>query len=207
MKIKRKKREKEPEKKTKSRSSKKVKNIDFWKQSLMMLEQMPEQMMTINGWNADQLAEEIADLTQKITQSQRGTTSRRKGSSYENTIAKKFLDKWGIRLVRTPMSGGFQKSSDNESIRGDLSCLDESITFRLHPECKNQKTWNLRSWYKQAGEDCPPGKIPIVIYHDSQKIKDGKRIHEAGDFVKIRLEDFLSIVDVEKVVVKKGKKK
>jgi hypothetical protein len=180
----------------------KVKNIDHWKLQLQMYEQMPENVMTINGWTAEKLVEEIADLKQKIEQSQRGKSSRRKGASYENFIAKKIGEKWMIRLVRTPMSGGFQKSSDNEDIRGDLSCLDKNKKFLLHPECKKQKTWSLRKWFKQAKEDCPEGKIPTVIFHDFQEIKDGKRVNDAEDFVMIRLDDFLEIVDETKVIIK-----
>lgn len=171
-----------------------------------MYEQMPEQIMVIKGWTQKQLDSAIADLTQKITLSSRGKSARRKGASYENIVASKFLEKWGIRLVRTPMSGGFQKSSDNETLRGDLSCLDKNTFFGLSPECKNQKTWKLREWFKQAKEDCPPGKIPIVIYHDTLVNKDGKRVQNAEDYVMIRLNDFLDITDQSKVVIKSEEK-
>jgi hypothetical protein len=186
----------------------KVKNVEHWTLKLQMYEQLPEQSMALNGWTEEELQEEIADLKQKIEYSRRGKSSRIKGATYENAIAKKFGDKWGIRLVRTPMSGGFQKSSDNEDIRGDLSCLDKGTRFLLHPECKKQKTWKLREWYKQAKEDCPSGKIPVVIYHEFRKIEEGKRVREAEDFVQIRLSDFLEIVDKDKVVIKeKGMKR
>jgi hypothetical protein len=182
----------------------KVKNIDHWKLQLQMYEQMPDNVKALNGWSQEELEHEIADLKQKIEQSQRGKSSRRKGASYENTIAKVIGEKWGIRLVRTPMSGGFQKSSDNEDIRGDLSCLDKNTYFKLHPECKKQKTWKLRDWFKQADSDCPKGKIPIVIFHEFQKNVEGKREVEAEDFVQIRLSDFLEIVDESKIIIKKA---
>ena len=180
----------------------KVKSIDLYKQELQMYEQMPEQIKVIKGWTQTELEQAIADLTQKITLSKRGKSSRVKGASYENTVAKKFAEKWGIRLVRTPMSGGFQKSSDNESIRGDLSCLEKNTFFKLSPECKNQKTWKLREWYKQSREDCPPGKVPLVIFHQSQENKDGKRAIEAEDFVMISLSDFLDLTDQNKAVIR-----
>lgn len=185
----------------------KIKNIELLQTELQMYEQMPEQIMVIKGWTQEELEENIADLTQKIEMSKKGKSSRTKGAVYENSIAKRFLESWGVRLVRTPMSGGFQKSSDNEEIRGDLSCLDKNTKFLLSPECKKQKTWKLREWFKQAKEDTPKGKIPIVIFHDFQQIKDGKRVHEAEDYVMIRLEDFLNITDQSKVVIKTEPKK
>lgn len=186
---------------------KKIKNIELLQTELKMYEQMPEQIMVIKGWTQEELEQNIEDLTQKITLSKRGKSSRAKGATYENTIAKKIGEKWNIRLVRTPMSGGFQKSSDNEDIRGDLSCLDKDTKFILSPELKKHKTWKLREWFKQSKEDCPNGKIPIVIYHDFQQIKDGKRVNEAEDYVMIRLGDFLNITDQSKVVIRGGAKR
>lgn len=181
----------------------KVSKLDYWKQQLMMCEQLPDQMMAVNGWTVEELEEEIAYLKKKIGHSTQGTASRRKGANYENVIAKKIYESWGIRLVRTPMSGGFQKSQENDSMRGDLSCLDKTINFKLSPECKKQKTWNLRDWFKQAKEDAPEGKIPIVFFHDFQKIQDGKVVRKAEDYVMLRTEDFLNIIAQDKIIEKK----
>jgi hypothetical protein len=187
----------------KREKKRKVSNIEFWKQELMMCQQIPEQMMVLKGWTKEELEENIADLEQKIGYSLQGTKAKRKGSTYERRLAKAFFDKWGVKLVRTPSSGGFQKESNQELIRGDLSCLDPNIDFMLHAEAKNHKTWNLKKWFKQSEEDCPPRKIPVVLYHKPQVIKDGKRIDEADDFVMIRLTDFLEIADKKKVIRRK----
>lgn len=171
--------------------------------NLDMMLKMPDEMCMLHGWTPEQLEQEIIGIETLLGRSKRGTMARRKGGTYERTIARKFMEAWGIKLTRTPMSGGFQKSQENESMRGDLSCLDESIYFRLGPECKNQATWNLNSWYKQAEEDTPEGKIPIVIFHRPQKIQKGKREQTAEDFVMIKLSDFFNIVDVDSVIMKK----
>jgi hypothetical protein len=194
---------KEEKKTSGKKGDKKVSNIEYWEQRLMMCEHMPDQMKALNGWTDEEIAEEIVFLSQKIKFSKQGKSSRTKGATYENKVRDRFLDKWGVRLVRTPMSGGFQKSADNDSFRGDLSCLDKDVDFRLSPECKKQQTWNLRKWFDQAKDDAPKGKIPIVIYHDFQQIKNNKVVRKADDFVMLRLEDFLDIVDQSKVVLKK----
>ena len=193
------------EKKTKKKT-KKIKQIELLETELQMYEQMPEQIKQLKGWSQKELEERIEELRQKIEQSKRGKSSKIKGATYENKIAKKFQEVWGIRLVRTPLSGGFQKSSDNEEIRGDLSCIDKGIKFLLHPECKYQRAWKLREWFNQAQEDCPSGKIPIVIFHKHQKIESGKLVDTADDFVQIRLDDFLKIVDKSKVIIKEEQK-
>lgn len=191
----------------KKKREKKVRSIDLYQQELQMYLQMPDQIRVIKGWTQKELDQAIADLTEKVTLSKRGKSSRIKGATYENTIAKKIGAKWGITLVRTPMSGGFQKSSDNEDIRGDLSCLDKNTKFILSPELKKQKTWKLREWFRQSKEDAPVGKIPIVVFHDFKVIKEGKVVNKAEDYVMIKLEDFLEITTQDKVIIKTEEKK
>ena len=189
------------------RKSNSVKSIELYKQELQMYEQMPEQIMVLKGWTREELDLAVSDLKGKVALSQQGTSARTKGARYEITVAKHFLEKWKVRLVRTPMSGGFQKSSDNDTFRGDLSCIDPNIDFRLSPECKKQKTWKLREWFKQAEEDTPKGKIPVVIFHEFKKVEEGKQVRKAEDYVMIKLSDFLDIVDTQKVVLPKQKTK
>jgi len=51
----------------------------------------------------------------------RGKRSKRKGSSYERDIAKKFKEVYKEDLVRTPQSGGFAKKSVKaDEFRGDI---------------------------------------------------------------------------------------
>src|SRR3712207_7135455 len=56
----------------------------------------------------------VEDLESKIKASKLGKSKRRKGSTYENAMAKVFRDRMDVELVRTPMSGGFAKNSDKE---------------------------------------------------------------------------------------------
>lgn len=183
------------------------KKIDLIKQELELYLSNPSLTMESKGWTKAQYDEIIEDLEQKIKNSKRGKSSRNKGANYERTIAKIFKEKLGVELKRTPQSGGFAKdSSKGDEFRGDIVSVDDTIDFKLHIECKDQATWSLPAWLRQSEEDCPQGKIPVVVFHRRQKNKDGKRIQEAGDYVVLSLEDFLDIVDEDKIVVLKERK-
>lgn len=163
-----------------------------------------EEKRKIMGLTSDD-EKELETLKTKLTQSKRGLGSKRKGASYERKIASVFKRAFGIELTRTPQSGGFAKKSKKaDDFRGDIVCLDDDVAFKLHIECKDQKTWKLREWLKQASEDCPTGSTPCVIFHQAQENKDGKRVQESCEFIALPLEDFLSIVDTNKIIKKKG---
>lgn len=167
-----------------------------------------EQQLMFYQNNLDKLSPEdlevMKDLEQQLDKSKRGKSAKVKGASYERTIAKIFKKFLNIDLVRTPQSGGFaKKSTKANEFRGDITCLDESIYFKLHIEAKNHKTWKLKDWFKQATEDCPKGKIPCVVFHQTQENKDGKRISESKEYISMQLEDFLAIVDKEKIITQK----
>jgi hypothetical protein len=157
--------------------------------------------MKLKGWTEEQLEAEIQRIEELIGLSRKGSKSRRKGSVYERKIAKLFLEKWGLKLTRTPMSGGFKKDVTSAEFRGDLNTLDKLISFLLHTECKDHIMWKLKEWFEQAVADCPEGKYPTVIFHQPQEHREGKRVREADDFVMIRFSDFLEIVDPSKVII------
>lgn len=181
------------------------KNVDLLKQELDFYISNPKLVMQNKGWSKAQYNEEIENLQHKINSSKRGRSSKAKGSTYERTIARKFEEALGIELKRTPQSGGFAKKSEKaQEFRGDIVCLDKDKDLKLHIECKNHISWSLPSWLKQAEEDCPKGKVPLVIFHRRQKNVEGKRVQEVGDYVSLSLEDFLSIVDESKIIQIKG---
>ncbi len=151
--------------------------------------------------------EKIRELKEALKKSKKGRRSRRKGSNYERKV-KALLKEWiDIDLERTPLSGGFAKGKNLKSVKGDLNTLDEDINFLLHIECKDQLKWAIKSWWKQAVDDCPKEKIPLIFLHQNQENKDGKRVQEAEDFVFIRAEDFFRLVDRNKIIKYKGEKK
>jgi len=132
----------------------------------------------------------LVKRTKKPTKSQLGKRSRNKGSNYEREIAKRF-EKWtGVEFVRTPMSGGFQKSKQTaEDFRGDIVPADRKRVCKVHIECKNQKTWALPNWLKQAQADVNKnGRIPLVIFHKHNTSEDN---------ICLRLEDFYALVQPE----------
>lgn len=177
------------------------KSVDLLKEELELLKSNPSLVMSSKNWTQEEYENNVALLEKKIQNSKRGRSSKAKGSNYERDIAKTFKEKLVIELVRTPMSGGFQKKSEALSVKGDITNLDHTIEFLLHIECKDHKSWSLPSWLLQAEEDCPKGHIPSVVFHRRQLNKDGKRVQEAGDYVALKLEDFLSIVDRSKVII------
>lgn len=184
----------------------KSKKIDLLKQELNLLLSNPILVQEQYGWTEKEFNDYIANLELKIEQSKRGKSSKRKGSTYERKIAKMYKESLGVELVRTPMSGGFQKNIKATNIKGDLSCLDDSIDFRLHTECKDQKTVKIRDWFNQACEDCPENHIPTVVLHLIQVIKNNKVTNNSEDLIVLRTKDFLNIVDKSKIIVPKKKK-
>lgn len=136
---------------------------------------------------------------QKEKHVRQGKNAKRKGGQYERNIAKKFQERYGVELKRTPQSGGFAKKSDKaDDYRGDITIVDTKQMLLLHIECKNQKTWSLPKWISQAEEDCPEDRTPIVVFHQHNTSKD---------YVCVSLEDFLSLVEKNKVVGKRVFKK
>lgn len=132
---------------------------------------------------------------EKKARSRRGKNAKAKGASFERTIAKKFQEKFGVELKRTPQSGGFAKKSEKaDEFRGDITLVDNTLDFLLHIECKNQKTWSLHQWLKQAESDCPDGKIPVVIFHEH---------NTSNEYVTLRLEDLLDLLDFEQIFKEK----
>ena len=124
-----------------------------------------------------------------------GKNAKRKGGQYERDIAKKFQDQYGVELKRTPQSGGFAKKSDKaDDYRGDITIVDTKQILKLHIECKNQKQWSLPKWISQAEEDCPEGRVPIIVFHQYNSSKD---------FVCLSIEDFLNLVPKDKVIGKR----
>ena len=125
----------------------------------------------------------------------RGKRAKRKGNSYERFVSKIFGDKYKIELKRTPQSGGFSKKSEKaDDYRGDITIVDNRQMLLLHIECKDQKNWQLKKWLEQSEEDCPDGRVPIVVFHQHNSSKD---------YVCISLEDFTNIVPKSKVVGKR----
>src|SRR3712207_4501464 len=142
----------------------KKEQLALWQQELDMYLSNPVLVKNTKKLTDEQYNVLVEDLESKIKASKLGKSKRRKGSTYENAMAKVFRDRMDVELVRTPMSGGFAKNSDKaEEFRGDIVPLDKDIDFKLHIECKNHKTWSLPSWIRQAEGDCPKGKVPLVL--------------------------------------------
>lgn len=165
--------------------AKKIKARELYEKELEILLAFPDLARKQNNWTKKQYDSRVKELQELINASKLGSMKRRKGSTYERNIAKKVKDKLGIALTRTPQSGGFAKNSEKaEEFRGDIVSLDKDISLNVHIECKAHRTLNLRSWYRQAREDCPRGLYPIVIFHEQGT---------SNDYVILDLEDFYNM--------------
>ena len=131
-----------------------------------------------------------------------GRRSRNKGSSYERAVAKKIGEHLDVQLVRTPQSGGFAKSKATSDFKGDITCLEEDVDFKLHVECKNQKTYSINKWVEQAMCECPENKIPVLIFKKNNTNATGKTGNQQ-DMILLTLEDFLSLADPQKILNRK----
>jgi len=111
-----------------------------------------------------------------------GKTSRRKGSTYERVVAAVLAEGWGEDFRRTPMSGGWAK----EKVTGDIVPVSrEKDNFPFSIECKNRKTLSVPAWLEQAKEDCPPEKLPLLIFHLPR---------DKEEYVCLKLSDFTNLV-------------
>lgn len=111
-----------------------------------------------------------------------GKTSRRKGSSYERKVAHLLEEIWNEKFKRTPLSGGWAK----EKITGDIVPIDrQEDNFPFSIECKNQKAVSIPAWLNQAKEDCPEGKMPLLIFH---------LLRDQNEYVCLTLADFANLV-------------
>lgn len=113
----------------------------------------------------------------KEVQSRAGSSSRRKGASFENRLAKKFAKWWlgDFEFKRTPMSGG-SALKEGWDLAGDIAT--NAPDFPYHLELKNSPgsfsglhqfytspRGSLWKWMNQAETDAPTGKIPMLIFN------------------------------------------
>lgn len=102
-----------------------------------------------------------------------GKRSRDKGAGFERQVAKIFGEAYGIKLRRTPMSGGWAQGA--EEVAGDLVSVDPDYEFAYCVECKKQEGWRLESlltgnhtwfddWWRQLMNECPNDKTPLLVF-------------------------------------------
>jgi hypothetical protein len=163
------------------------------KKRLTQKDLIKEKISLLKEYGGDK--EVIAMMEEKLKVSKRNKRSKDKGREYEAEIRDKFNSRFPIfKLRRTQQSGGAHKDLKHETLRGDI-CNFSETDFPFHLECKNQATWSLPSWIKQAEEECIPNKIPLIICKQQQKIKEGKVVQKKDDYVCLKLKDFLDIFE------------
>ncbi len=102
-----------------------------------------------------------------------GRMSRNKGAGFERVVAKALEQAFGVRMKRTPLSGGWAK--DFPEVAGDVVCIEPDTEFMYCVECKKEEQWKLESlfsdrhawfdgWWAQLIRECPNGKIPLLVF-------------------------------------------
>lgn len=76
--------------------------------------------------------------------------SKKKGASYERTIAKLLSKWWGVELHRTPASGGLHWGLDNR-VCGDIVAPVEA-EFPFVTELKKREQWSFTQIIKGTGD-------------------------------------------------------
>jgi hypothetical protein len=105
--------------------------------------------------------------------------SKRKGASFEATVARAFAAYFGCSVRRTPGSGGWATVGDFGP-RGDLVFASRKAPY--HVECKKHEGWDLadlitgvrscettstnsvEAWWAQTVRDCPKKKVPMLVF-------------------------------------------
>jgi len=110
--------------------------------------------------------------------------SQKKGKNFEREIAKDLEKKFGVRVMRTPCSGGI-----HDFHTADLMIKDtRSLLYDLHIECKKRESLSVMKVYDDTKLKAG-GKIPIVIWSKNLR---------PSPLVIIGYEDFFKYVeDVE----------
>jgi len=112
----------------------------------------------------------------KEIQSRAGKSARKKGASFERTIAKKLAEWWpgNHEFKRTPMSGG-SILKEGWDLAGDITTTAPDFPWSL--ELKNSPSLftgihnffsdkaAIWKWLDQADNDCPEHRIPMLIFN------------------------------------------
>ena len=118
-----------------------------------------------------------------------GSSSRRKGMTYENEVYKKLLE-WAI-----------ERSEDTEVYKQNRSGYDGDDLLIKHRrsadanpvsvsmECKNQKEMRLSSWIDQAVANAKQDQVPLVV-HKRRGVAD-----VSEHYVTMRMKDFLQLLE------------
>ncbi len=75
--------------------------------------------------------------------------SRRKGSTFERTVAKQMTEWLGFKVSRTPSSGAYGTREGWSSLSGDLMFAQD---FPFYCELKCRETFKLEDVFSGAGE-------------------------------------------------------
>jgi len=89
--------------------------------------------------------------------------NKHKGNNFERYAASKLSHIFGLRLARVYSSGAMDIKGD---LRPEMDVHGNIPNFEWVIECKNQKTYNIKSWIKQMmDEEKANNKYGLLIFH------------------------------------------
>jgi len=144
------------------------------------------------------------------TRSGGGKKSKRKGASFESLIAKQWKAYYGCSVRRTPGSGGWGTvgGDDWNVVKGDLVFARKAP---YHIECKKHEGWDLtdlitgvrglnttstnslEKWWAQCTRDCPPKKVPMLIFARNRSLVGKSETVGVPPIVMMRLGDLFTL--------------
>lgn len=87
-----------------------------------------------------------------------GKRAKEKGKEFEQAVAEALAAYLGLPMTEVVRTRSGTKETDiGLSMRA-------AAALPFHFECKNCKTLSPEAWLKQATEDCPEGRLPVVVF-------------------------------------------
>jgi hypothetical protein len=127
----------------------------------------------------------MTDVKNEVAWPRIGRRSRKKGASFQNTVAKMLTQAWGVPILSTPQSGGL-------SLRGDLCVGGDPPKHVLvySIECKNRKDLSLASILRNP-DVLPVSDRQIVFFkeHGSSHVWLAWDVHRGPTILPVGVEN------------------
>ena len=162
-----------------------------------------EEFNVVNHIDGNKLNNEVTNLewVSYSDNNQKAYDEGLKGKGEDHYLAKltdqqALLIRFTVGLFRDSIKELSEKFSVSDTTIFRLRDLaDYRNPWGFSPLYSLAKTWSLPAWFTQSESDCPKGKIPCVVFHKHGTSKD---------YVALSLDDFLTLVPKDRVIVERG---
>ena len=115
------------------------------------------------------------------------SNNRNRGNSLERSYRLKLIE-LGYKDVTTTRN----ESRSMDALGIDL--MGNSLPFYVQVKSTNNRIFNHKKWYDERDEKLPVDKPTIVFNRITKKSEKGRFMTD-GEFVVLKLEDFLNMID------------